>query len=173
MSALLSSGRPVVGDVLLPLLNQSEIAVRSYVCPSHVKTGSFISSIMIGHTNESGAFAVMFAGAFVADDGGAGAGIRGAGAPKPVKVSAGAVDAADAAAGVAPMLKVNAGAGDAAAGVAPMLKVKAGAAGAAGAADAVAGAAGGGGRGRAPKQTSARAPRQAAAAPRALRRAAA
>ena len=54
-------------------------------------SGSFISSIMIGHTNESGAFAVMFAGAFVADNGGAGAGIRGAGAPKPVKVSASVV----------------------------------------------------------------------------------
>jgi len=50
---LLGSSRFVTGDVLCSLSHFS-ISVRSYVCPSEVMTGSFISSLQMGHVNARG-----------------------------------------------------------------------------------------------------------------------
>jgi hypothetical protein len=50
---VLGSSSPVNGLVLFLSVNHFSISVRSYVCPSAVKTGSLITSIVNGHWKES------------------------------------------------------------------------------------------------------------------------
>ena len=55
VSAVLSRGAPVIGEVVLPsFFSQVSMAVRSYVCPSDKTTGSRITSCVIGHKNSFG-----------------------------------------------------------------------------------------------------------------------
>jgi len=49
---VLGSSSPLNGLVLFPSANHFSISVRSYVCPSAVKTGSLITSIVNGHWKE-------------------------------------------------------------------------------------------------------------------------